>query len=175
MTALKQQDAAARRSDDEQRFALHFGTIDGSFGTVIPVSEQVYVIRWMKWIARQPMYAKSLSNIPRHLTLYICHVFFICFPTYSYWRLAALRSVMGNAIESHCALSTRAWRLYRRSFRRGCCQSNERMKGVLDGDLLLQFLDLSLVQQEELASAIGSTVDLILDSLLELECSSIPN
>jgi cleavage and polyadenylation specificity factor subunit 1 len=82
---------------------------------------------------------------------------------------------MSNAIESHCALSTRAWRLYRRSFRRGGCQSIERAKGVLDGDLLLQFLDLPLSLQEELASAVGSTVDLITDNLIELECSSVPN
>ena len=49
---------------------------------------------------------------------------------------------MSNAINSHFALSTRAWRLYRRCTSRGGCQSNERMKGVLDGDILLQFLDL---------------------------------
>jgi cleavage and polyadenylation specificity factor subunit 1 len=46
---------------------------------------------------------------------------------------------------------------------------------VLDGDLLLQYLDLPLSLQEELASAVGSTVDLITDNLIELECSSIPN
>ncbi len=43
MTALRQQDPVSRRSDDDQRFGLNFGTIDGSFGAIIPVSEQVYV------------------------------------------------------------------------------------------------------------------------------------
>eukprot|EP00590_Aulacoseira_subarctica_P002424 CAMPEP_0172423000 /NCGR_PEP_ID=MMETSP1064-20121228/9083_1 /TAXON_ID=202472 /ORGANISM="Aulacoseira subarctica , Strain CCAP 1002/5" /LENGTH=1845 /DNA_ID=CAMNT_0013164115 /DNA_START=41 /DNA_END=5578 /DNA_ORIENTATION=+ len=133
VTALRQQDAVSHLSDDDQRFALHFGTIDGSFGGIIPISEQTY------------------------------------------WRLAAVRSVMSNAINSHCALSTRAWRLYRRCTSRGGCQSNERMKGVLDGDILLQFLDLPRLQQEELTSAVGSTVDLIMDNLVLLECSSILN
>jgi hypothetical protein len=49
------------------------------------------------------------------------------------------------------------------------------MKGVLDGDILLQFLDLPRLQQEELASAVGSTVDLVMENLVLLECSSILN
>lgn len=90
-----------------------------------------------------------------------------------YWRLAALQSVLANALESDCALSPRAWRLYRRSPRRGGCRSNDRKKGVIDGDLILRFADLPLTDQEDLASAIGSTVELILDNLVELECSSL--
>ena len=89
-----------------------------------------------------------------------------------YWRLTALQSVMSNALESNCALSHRTWRLYRRSSRRAGCQSNDRKKGVLDGALLFQFIYLSILEQEELASAIGSTVELILDNLLELECAN---
>jgi cleavage and polyadenylation specificity factor subunit 1 len=90
-----------------------------------------------------------------------------------YWRLAALQSVLANALPSDCGLSPRAWRLYRRSPVRGGCRSNDRKKGVVDGDLVLQYADLPLMDQEDLASAIGSTVDLILDNLLELECGSL--
>ncbi|KAL7557494.1 hypothetical protein ACA910_005250 [Epithemia clementina (nom. ined.)] len=90
-----------------------------------------------------------------------------------YWRLTALQSVLANAMESDCALSPRAWRLYRRTTRRGGCRSNDRKKGVIDGDLVSRYADLPLKDQEDLASAIGSTVDLILDNLLEIECSNL--
>jgi cleavage and polyadenylation specificity factor subunit 1 len=92
----------------------------------------------------------------------------------SYWRLAALRSVLANAVESHAALSPRSWRLYRRSGARGGCIENERKKGIVDGEVVLQYLDLPVSQQEELASAIGTTSDLIIDNILELEAGSIP-
>lgn len=90
-----------------------------------------------------------------------------------YWRLAALQSVISNALESHCALNPRAWRLYRRTARRGGCRSNDRRKGAIDGDLVMKYCDLSLADQEDLASAIGSTVDLIIDNLVELRCSTM--
>jgi cleavage and polyadenylation specificity factor subunit 1 len=90
-----------------------------------------------------------------------------------YWRLAALQSVMGNALETDCGLSQRAWRLYRRTPRRGGCRANDRKKGVIDGELVFQFANLALSDQEDLASAIGSSVDLILDNLLELKCASM--
>lgn len=90
-----------------------------------------------------------------------------------YWRLIALQSVMSNALESDCSLSQRAWRLYRRTPRRGGCRSSVRRKGVIDGDLIVKYVDLSLSEQEDLASAIGSTVDLILDNLLEVTISSV--
>lgn len=87
-----------------------------------------------------------------------------------FWRLVALQSVMANALETNCALSSRAWRLYRRTPRRGGCRSNDRKKGVIDGDLVFQFAFLPRADQEDLASAIGSTADLILDNILEIQC-----
>ena len=90
-----------------------------------------------------------------------------------YWRLAALQSVMANAMESDCALNPRAWRLFRRTPRRGGCRNNDRRKGVIDGDLVIQYCDLPTADQEDLASAIGSTVELIMDNLVELRCSSM--
>jgi cleavage and polyadenylation specificity factor subunit 1 len=90
-----------------------------------------------------------------------------------FWRLTALQSVMANALETNCALSQRSWRLYRRTFRRGGCRSNDRKKSVIDGDLLFQYADLPVAEQEDLASSIGSTVELILDNILEVQCSSL--
>lgn len=130
LAALKQQDALFGRLEDDQRFAVNFGTSDGSFGSIVPLSE----------------------------------------PTY--WRLTALQSVMSNALESNCALSHRAWRLFRRSTRRAGCRSNDRKKGVIDGDVVMKFVDLPLPEQEDLASSIGSTVGLIMDNLLDLGCAA---
>lgn len=90
-----------------------------------------------------------------------------------FWRLTALQSVIANALESDCSLSHRAWRLYRRTPRRGGCRNNDRKKSVIDGDLVMQYADLPLPDQEDLASAIGSTVELVLDNLLELRCSNM--
>ena len=42
-------------------------------------------------------------------------------------------------------------------------------KSILDGYLLMTFLNLSYGQQQELAKAVGSNVDRILDDLLEIE------
>ena len=131
LAALKQQDTFFGKADDDQRLAVTFGTIDGGYISVVPLSEPVY------------------------------------------WRMTALQSVLANALESDCALSQRAWRLYRRTPRRGGCRNNDRKKGVIDGNLVLQYTDLSKADQEDLASAIGSTVDLILDNLLELRCSTM--
>lgn len=131
LAALKQQDPLFGRIDDDQRFAVHFGSTDGGLGSLVPLSEQAY------------------------------------------WRLQALQSVMSNALDSNCALSYRAWRLYRRNARRGGCRSNDRMKGVIDGELVSKFADLSLPEQEDLASAIGSTVELIMDNILDLKCSGM--
>ena len=44
---------------------------------------------------------------------------------------------------------------------------------MIDGDQVLEYIDLPLADQEDLAGAIGSTVDMIVDNLLELQCGSI--
>ena len=44
---------------------------------------------------------------------------------------------------------------------------------IIDGDQVLEYIDLPLADQEDLAGAIGSTVDMIVDNLLELQCGSI--
>jgi len=40
-TAVRQQDPSMRPNDENNRFALHFGTIDGGFACLIPVAEPV--------------------------------------------------------------------------------------------------------------------------------------
>ena len=52
----------------------------------------------------------------------------------------------------------------------GVCKSNDQKKGVIDGDLVIKYTDLPMIDQQNLASAIGSTVDLIFDNLLEVVC-----
>lgn len=129
--ALKQQDTFFGRSDDDQRLAVHYGTTDGTMGSIVPLSEPLF------------------------------------------WRLTALQSVMANALDADCALNPRGWRLYRRTPRRGGCRSNYRKKSVIDGDLIMRFIDLPVAQQEDLAASIGSTVDLIFDNLVEIQCGSM--
>ena len=80
---------------------------------------------------------------------------------------------MSNALQSDCSLSQRSWRLFRRTVRRGGSRNKSRMKGVIDCDLVVKFADLNNHDQENLASAIGSTVELIMDNLLEVTCSSM--
>jgi len=91
----------------------------------------------------------------------------------TYWRFTALQSVMANALMTNCALNQKAWRLYRRSTHRGGCRTHERKRSVIDGNLIFRFIDLPIYEQEDLASSIGSTVDMIVDNLLELRSSSI--
>ena len=42
LASLKQQDSLYGRLDDDQRFAVNFGTTDSSFGSIIPLSEPTY-------------------------------------------------------------------------------------------------------------------------------------
>ena len=42
LASLKQQDSLFGRLDDDQRFAVNFGTTDSSFGSIIPLSEPTY-------------------------------------------------------------------------------------------------------------------------------------
>ncbi len=130
MSLLVQKDTFYGKGDDDVRFAVHYGTSDGGYGSIFPINENIY------------------------------------------WRMTALQSVMSNALESDCALSHRSWRLYRRTTKRGSCKNNDRKKGVIDGDLVLKYSNMAISEQENLASSIGSTVDLILDNLLEISCAA---
>ena len=45
----------------------------------------------------------------------------------------------------------------------------EKKKGVLDGNLLWLFITLERSLQDELTAAMGTTVDIVLDNLLEID------
>jgi cleavage and polyadenylation specificity factor subunit 1 len=165
LASLKQQDSLFGRLDDDQRYCLKY-------------------LSWLLYYLCN-MTSLSLFNLlPTCLLLVLCFRFAVNFGTTdgsfvsiiplsepTYWRLTALQSVMSNALESNAALSHRAWRLYRRSTRRGGCRTNDRKKGVIDADLVMKFVDLPLPEQEDLTSSIGSTVGLVMDNLLELSCA----
>jgi len=81
-----------------------------------------------------------------------------------YRRLYALQGVMVNALMHVCAFNPRGFRLVEaRGWRAG------RRKGVVDGELLGRFPGLPVGQQEDLASAIGTSREMILDTLLEVD------
>ena len=44
---------------------------------------------------------------------------------------------------------------------------------MIDGDIVMKYGELPITQQEDIASAIGSTVGLILDNLLEIQYGSM--
>jgi hypothetical protein len=87
-------------------------------------------------------------------------------------RLYGLYSRMVAHLEHHAGLNPRGFRqirlphksIHAASFLTG----PPGPRGILDGDLLNRFLHLPLVYQRELAKAIGSKDDRILDDLLEI-------
>jgi cleavage and polyadenylation specificity factor subunit 1 len=81
-----------------------------------------------------------------------------------YRRLYALQAVMVNALPHVGAFNPRGFRLVEA---RGWAQG--RKKGTLDGELLWRFAGLSVGKQEDLASAIGTSREMVLESLLEVD------
>ena len=82
----------------------------------------------------------------------------------TYRRLALLQQIMGMAIEASCGLNPREFRILKtKRFQL------EKKKGVLDGNLLWLFITLERSLQDELTAAMGTTVDIVLDNLLEID------
>jgi cleavage and polyadenylation specificity factor subunit 1 len=96
-------------------------------------------------------------------------------PEKMYKRLYGLYSRMVTHLEHHAGLNPRGFRqiiLPVKSIHASSVITGPPgPRGILDGDLLFRFLHLSLVQQRELAKAIGSRDDRIIDDLLELSAS----
>jgi hypothetical protein len=82
----------------------------------------------------------------------------------TYCRLSILQQIMSTTVKSVCGLNPSDFRVISNSMHR-----LERKKGVLDGPLLWNFANLEGKLQDELASAMGTTVDIIFDNLLELD------
>ncbi|CAG8629175.1 177_t:CDS:10 [Dentiscutata erythropus] len=86
-------------------------------------------------------------------------------PEKMYKRMQLLHSQMVNGIQHPAGLNPKSFRLM---------QSKQRLainpaKGILDGDLLIQFPNLALHRQREMTKQIGTTVERILDDLLVLQ------
>ncbi|CAG8834801.1 25619_t:CDS:2, partial [Racocetra persica] len=80
-------------------------------------------------------------------------------PEKMYKRMQLLHSQMVNGIQHPAGLNPKSFRLM---------QSKQRLainpaKGILDGDLLIQFPNLALHRQREMTKQIGTTVERILD------------
>lgn len=79
-------------------------------------------------------------------------------------RLSALQAVMVNALPHPGAFNPRGFRLVEA---RGFVQ--ERKKAVLDGELLWRYCGLDVGVQEDLAGAVGTSREAILETLLEVD------
>ncbi|KAG5187769.1 Cleavage/polyadenylation specificity factor, A subunit [Tribonema minus] len=87
-------------------------------------------------------------------------------------RLYALQGVMCNALEHGAGVNPRGARLFRSQLPAAAAAEGGRMKGVLDGALLWRFVSLPAQVQCELTRAIGTTVDAVLLSLLDVDAQA---
>ncbi|XP_030825702.1 cleavage and polyadenylation specificity factor subunit 1-like, partial [Camarhynchus parvulus] len=83
----------------------------------------------------------------------------------TYRRLLMLQNALSSALPHLAGLNPRAFRLL---------QSERRLlqnavRNVLDGELLGRYLYLSAMERAELAKKIGTTPEIILDDLLEID------
>ncbi|CAG8449548.1 6133_t:CDS:10 [Ambispora gerdemannii] len=81
-------------------------------------------------------------------------------PERMYKRMLPLYSQLVNGIQHPAGLNPKAYRL----------RMNP-AKGVLDGDLLFQFLNLSLNRQREMTKQIGTNLERLMDDFLSLQIS----
>ena len=81
--------------------------------------------------------------------------------------LALLQQIMSTTVPTSCGLNPRQFRQLKCSRKR-----LEKSRGMLDGNLLWQFANLEGSLQDELAFAMGTTADTILDYMLEIDMLS---
>ena len=91
----------------------------------------------------------------------------------TYRRLFSLQTVMTNALETTGGLNARGSRIYRPSFVRGGTKG-VKVGNVLDGQLLNEYCNLERSMQVDLCRSIGSSVDLIMDGLVEIGYNCVP-
>lgn len=85
-----------------------------------------------------------------------------------YRRLAVLQQLMYTTQPMCCCLNPNEYRAIKVSKYR-----NEKKRGVLDGNLLWSFINFEESLQDELASALGTTADAIIENLEELDMLSL--
>ncbi|XP_015240931.1 PREDICTED: cleavage and polyadenylation specificity factor subunit 1-like [Cyprinodon variegatus] len=86
-------------------------------------------------------------------------------PEKTYRRLLMLQNALNTLLPHYAGLNPKAYRMMhcdRRSLQNA-------VRNVLDGDLLSKYLYLSTMERSELAKKIGTTQDIILDDLLEID------
>jgi hypothetical protein len=83
-------------------------------------------------------------------------------------RLAVLQQIMYTTQPMSCCLNPNEYRTIKISKHR-----NEKKRGIIDGNLLWSFINLEESLQDELASAMGTTSDAIIENLEELEMLSL--
>ncbi|XP_062460941.1 cleavage and polyadenylation specificity factor subunit 1-like, partial [Pezoporus occidentalis] len=82
-----------------------------------------------------------------------------------YRRLLMLQNALSTALPHLAGLNPRAYRLLQAGRR----ALQNAVRNVLDGELLARFLQLSAMERGEVAKKIGTTPEMILDDLLEID------
>ncbi|KAK2830086.1 hypothetical protein Q5P01_018017 [Channa striata] len=83
----------------------------------------------------------------------------------TYRRLLMLQNALTTMLSHHAGLNPKAFRMLH-SDRRSLQNA---VRNILDGELLNKYLYLSTMERSELAKKIGTTQDIILDDLLEID------
>lgn len=86
----------------------------------------------------------------------------------TYRRLESLHNAMVNALPHHGGLNPVTFRLCRWEGK----QLRARKKNILDGQLLWQFLSLPYDLQRQLSRSMGTTPEVITDTLLEFDLAA---
>uniref|UniRef100_A0A8C5AQL7 Cleavage and polyadenylation specificity factor subunit 1 n=1 Tax=Gadus morhua TaxID=8049 RepID=A0A8C5AQL7_GADMO len=83
----------------------------------------------------------------------------------TYRRLLMLQNALNTMLPHHAGLNPKAFRMLHSDRR----TLQNAVRNVLDGELLNKYLYLSTMERSELAKKIGTTQDIILDDLLEID------
>ncbi|KAF4028982.1 CPSF A subunit region [Phytophthora infestans] len=89
-------------------------------------------------------------------------------------RLFTLQNVMVNTLPQNCALNPREFRMLKTNAQRRCGRPDawskkKWKKSFLDAFVLFRFLQLDYVAQKELARCIGTTPEVVMHNLLEVQ------
>ncbi|KAF4028980.1 CPSF A subunit region [Phytophthora infestans] len=89
-------------------------------------------------------------------------------------RLFTLQNVMVNTLPQNCALNPREFRMLKTNAQRRCGRPDawskkKWKKSFLDAFVLFRFLQLNYVAQKELARCIGTTPEVVMHNLLEVQ------
>ncbi|XP_041867877.1 cleavage and polyadenylation specificity factor subunit 1 isoform X1 [Melanotaenia boesemani] len=86
-------------------------------------------------------------------------------PEKTYRRLLMLQNALTTMLPHHAGLNPKAFRMMHNDRR----NLQNAVRNVLDGELLNKYLYLSTMERSELAKKIGTTQDIILDDLLDID------